>query len=168
MVNVPLPPYTYDDVYLRLFEEIVPPLLEAFQPEVILQQTGADAHWTDGLTTMGLTTRTYEKVVRRMHALAHKHCKGKYILLGGGGYRVSAVPRIWTLAFGELVEAGLEDELPRAWIEELGNLSRDAPPVGLRDEVWQPDASTCERIAVEAERVLAEVKRTIFPLHSVR
>ncbi len=168
MVNVPLPPYTYDDAYLRLFDEIVPPLMEAFQPEIILQQTGADAHRSDELTTMGLTTRTYEQVVRRMHMLSHKYCKGRYILLGGGGYSVAAVPRVWTLALSELVEWHLDDRIPDEWIREFHKIARGTPPQSLRDEQYEPEPSSRLKIEKETAKVLAEVKRTIFPLHGIR
>lgn len=168
MVNVPLPPYTYDEEYLRLFDEIVPPLVEAFHPEIILQQTGADAHQSDGLTTMGLTTRTYEEVVRRMHALSHKYCKGKYVLVGGGGYSVAAVPRIWTLALAEILECKLDESLPAEWIDEFMRLAHDKAPHQLRDPAYQPEESARERIRGETETVLADVKKTIFPLHRIR
>lgn len=168
MVNVPLPPYTYDAEYLRLFDEIVPPLFEAFQPQVILQQTGADAHQSDGLTTMGLTTHTYEEVVRRMHALSHKYCKGKYILLGGGGYSVAAVPRIWTLALSEILECRLDDSLPREWIQEFNNIAKGTAPQVLRDSPYRPEDSARERIHSEIEATLRDVKKTIFPIHKIR
>lgn len=168
MVNVPLPPYTFDEEYLRLFDEIVPPLVEAFQPEVILQQTGADAHQSDGLTTMALTTHAYEQVVRRMHALSHKYCKGKYILLGGGGYSVAAVPRIWTLALSEILECGLDDSVPRGWIQEFNKFAKGTTPQRMRDAPYQPEESARKRIHAEIESTLSEVKRTIFPIHGIR
>ncbi len=168
MVNLPLPPYTYDEEYLRLFDEIVPPLVEAFQPEIILQQTGADAHFSDGLTTMGLTTSTYEGVVSRMHLLSHKYCGGKYILLGGGGYSVEAVSRIWTLALSEILECKLDDTLPGEWIQEFKSRAKGEAPERLRDAPYQPEELARERIHVGIEATLAEVKRTIFPLHMIR
>ncbi len=168
MVNVPLPPYTYDEVYLGLFDEIVPLLLEAFQPEIILQQTGADAHHSDSLTTMGLTTGAYEEVVRRMHLLSHKYCKGKYILLGGGGYSVAAVPRIWTLALSGILECKLDDNIPSEWTSEYTRLAHDTPPQQLRDPPHQPEESAREKINTEIEATLSDVKKTIFSLHNIR
>jgi acetoin utilization protein AcuC len=168
MVNLPLPPYTYDEEYLRLFDEVVPPLVEAFQPQVILQQTGADAHMSDGLTTMGLTTHAYEEVVRKMHALSHKYCKGKYLLLGGGGYSVEAVPRIWTLALSEILECKLDEALPEEWLQEFTKLAKSTPPQSLRDAPYQPEELVRERIHSEVEDILGEVKTNIFPIHGIR
>jgi acetoin utilization protein AcuC len=168
MVNIPLPPYTYDEEYLRVFDEVVPPLVEAFQPQVILQQTGADAHRSDGLTTMGLTTHAYEEVVKRMHALSHKYCKGKYILLGGGGYSVEAVSRIWTLALSEIIDCKLDGALPEEWIREFSRLAKGTPPRNLRDATYLPDEAACERIHSEVEAALGEIKRSIFPMHNIR
>lgn len=168
MVNAPLPPNTYDDAYLQLFDEIVPPLVEAFQPEIILQQTGADAHKSDSLTTMGLSTGAYEEVVRRMHILSHKYCKGKYILLGGGGYSVAAVPRIWTLALSGILECKLDDNIPSEWTSEYTQLASGAPPQHLRDPPHQPDESAREKIQKEIDTTLADVKKAIFPIHKIR
>lgn len=167
MVNVPLPPYTDDETYLQLFEEIVPPLLQAFKPEIIIQQTGADGYRLDELTTMGLSTHTYEEVTRRMHAFSHIYCDGRYLLMGGGGYDVAAVPRIWTLVLAEIIGAKISDELPTTWLEDFPKLSSREPPRELRDRPEPPELRMREKIKVETAEVLADIRKTIFPLHGI-
>ena len=46
-VNLPLYPYTDDEIYLEAFYEVVPPLLRAFGPEVLVTQLGIDSYHSD-------------------------------------------------------------------------------------------------------------------------
>ena len=46
-VNLPLYPYTDDEIYMEAFEAVVPPLLQAFAPDVLLTQLGIDSYHTD-------------------------------------------------------------------------------------------------------------------------
>src|ERR1700723_2225810 len=43
-VNMPLPAFTGDAGWLRAFDAVVPPLLRAFRPEVLVSQHGCDSH----------------------------------------------------------------------------------------------------------------------------
>ena len=65
-VNLPFLPYTDDEVYLWAFEEIVPPLIRAFQPDVVVTQLGVDTFYNDPLTNLHLSIFGFEKVVRRI------------------------------------------------------------------------------------------------------
>ena len=42
-VNLPLYPYTSDDDYVEAFRLVVPPLIEAFAPDVLVTQLGIDS-----------------------------------------------------------------------------------------------------------------------------
>ncbi|GAG18045.1 unnamed protein product, partial [marine sediment metagenome] len=121
-VNVPLPPYTTDELYLRVFEEIVIPMVERYHPDIIVTQLGVDTHYLDPLTHLCLTTRGYVAVIERMRGLAPL-----WLALGGGGYDISVVPRAWTLAYGIMSGQVFPDELPPAYVEKYG-------PGTLRDQ----------------------------------
>ena len=54
-VNCPLPPDTDWDSYQYVFEKIIFPLTEEFQPQIILRNGGTDPYWNDELTQLGLT-----------------------------------------------------------------------------------------------------------------
>lgn len=102
-VNVPLDPHTEDDSFIQVFNELVPVLAEAFQPDVIVLQNGCDQHWLDPLTHLRCTTRTTESVVRTVCAIADKYCGGRIVATGGGGYAIEeVVPRAWTLVWSVL------------------------------------------------------------------
>ncbi|MBN1110040.1 MAG: acetoin utilization protein AcuC [Methanomassiliicoccales archaeon] len=97
-INVPLPRCTCDEVYVPTYEKVVSAALDAYRPEIVLHQFGTDAHYSDHLVGMGLTTAAYEKVADITHRSVHQHCDGRYIVTGGGGYSVDATRRIWTIA----------------------------------------------------------------------
>jgi acetoin utilization protein AcuC len=54
-VNVALPPGTDDSGWLRAFHAVVPSVVRAFRPEVIVSQCGADGHRLDPLADLRLT-----------------------------------------------------------------------------------------------------------------
>jgi acetoin utilization protein AcuC len=128
--NLPLAPYAWDDPWLAAFDAVVPPLLRAFAPTVLVTQDGCDTHALDPLAHLLGSTAIWPHVGRRFHELAHELCGGRWVALGGGGYAVrEVVPRAWTLLFAEMVErpevaAGLVDR------------ERYAPEPAARDRVW--------------------------------
>ena len=118
IANLPFEPYAWDGPWLAGFEAVVPPLLRAFRPTVIVTQDGCDTHLVDPLAHLRNSTRIWPAVGRCFHELAHELCDGRWVALGGGGYAVrEVVPRAWTLLFAEMVEhpqaaAGLLDPEP--------------------------------------------------------
>lgn len=165
-VNVPLPPYTRDVSYLYAFQEIVPPLARAFKPEVIVSQMGADGHYLDPLTHLMLTTETYEAVGRILDELSKELCGGRWVALGGGGYDITAVPRVWTLVFSQMVGASLEDALPVEWLKECNQVAGAVPSdKSLRDHVRVEEEAHVPRAA---KRTVDELRRKLFPMHGIR
>lgn len=98
-VNIPLPGGCGDDVFMRAFKEVVPPLLAEYRPQFLINQFGVDGHYQDPLVDLRLSTFTYEEVAASMHDLAHSLCKGRYLVLGGGGYQPENVARCWAIMF---------------------------------------------------------------------
>jgi acetoin utilization protein AcuC len=123
-VNVPLAPGTSDEGWLRAFSTVVPPLVRAFRPDVLVSQLGCDTHVSDPLAHLRLTTRAYREVGETLHALAHEAAGGRWLATGGGGYQWARVtPRAWTIAFAAMAEVELPDSLPEAWIERAESLA---------------------------------------------
>lgn len=124
-VNVPLEPFTEDESFLNVFERVVPYILETFRPEVMVVQCGADAHFSDPLADLLLTTRAYEQLFSQIFALADAHCDGRLLLTLGGGYQPDATVRTWTLLTLLATGHDLPETLPQAWLEawtkRLGN-----------------------------------------------
>jgi acetoin utilization protein AcuC len=91
-VNIPLYPYTEDDIYLWAFHEVTLPLLKAFAPDVLVTRLGIDSYYSDLLTHLQVTSRGYVAAIREFARLGLP-----WLALGGGGYDLSAVARCWTL-----------------------------------------------------------------------
>jgi acetoin utilization protein AcuC len=155
-VNLPFPPYTDDEVYVWAFEEIVPPLIRGFRPDIVVTQLGVDSFYNDPLTNLQLTIHGYEKILRRIKDLAPR-----WVALGGGGYDVSNVARAWTLAWAVMNSIELSDELPEAYIKKAA--SSGIYEKELRGvQRFQPNSQK-EDIRTEAERVVNYLKKTVFP-----
>ncbi len=114
-VNVPFLPYTDDQVFCWAFREVVPPFVEAFQPDIVVTQLGCDSFRDDPITHLELTTNGFCEMVETMKALSDS----KWIALGGGGYQLSNVARAWTLAWAMMLNVELPDELPVEFLEEV-------------------------------------------------
>ena len=168
-VNVPLEPFTSDETITRAFAAVVPPLLRAFRPHLIVAQLGCDTHWTDPLTELGATTNLFPPLVTTLHDLAHELCEGRLVATGGGGYQTfSVVPRAWTLDVAALLGRELPDELPDAWLAAAAGLTDTALPSRLSDRP-APALSTPRQVAIDgaADTVIAYIQKEIFPLHGL-
>lgn len=164
-VNVPLPPGTSDVDYVHAFDAIVPPLAEAFRPEVLFTQCGADAYVSDPLTHLRLTTGAYEAIAERFDVLSRRLCGGRWIAVTGGGYDPTACPRIWTLIFAGMTGRAAEDILPRGWLARCERTAGAVPKGGrLRDTPPRVKAPPTGA----AERVVREVRSAVFPFHGLR
>lgn len=154
-VNVPLAPYTDDETYVSTFDAVVPPLVEAFKPDVLFTQMGIDTHVLDPITHLQLTTQGFARVVERLGRLAAP-C-GRWIAAGGGGYDLGAVARAWTMAFAVMAEAELPRELPVS-LPEFPELSEfpDAAPEPL-------GPALAAQVRGFAEHSVDRVRELIFP-----
>lgn len=171
-VNVALPPGTSDAGWLRAFHAVVPPLVEAFGPDVLVTQQGCDSHRDDPLADLMLTVDGHRASYLALHDLAHEVADGKWVAFGGGGYSlVDVVPRSWThllaVVAGQPLEPGLE--VPAAWRAEvqarLGvrapTLLTDgsAPAYRLWEEGWNPDNAL--------DRAVQATREAAFPHHGL-
>ena len=149
-VNIPLLPYTDDDTFLWAFDQLVPPLLARFGPDVVVAQLGVDAHWRDPLTHLALTTHGFEALFQRIHALAPR-----WLAFGGGGYDLSVVPRAWTLAWGVMSGQTFADTLPDPIAARYDPpLLHDSTPAPISDSQRQQARRAVEQIVVELRKLL--------------
>ena len=163
-VNVPLPPFTGDEEWLDAFRTVVPPLVEAWKPEILVTQLGCDTHCTDPLAHLRLTTAAYRQTAAVLHDLAHRAAGGRWLATGGGGYQWAAVvPRAWTIYFAEMAGRTVPDDLPPEWVEEAEAEAGHTLPHRLSEPLPGPAPADPEGVA----RVVDEVRRQIFPRHGL-
>lgn len=86
IVNVPLPAYAGDEIFSRIADQIFKPMVAAFRPKMLLISAGFDAHWNDPLTSLGLSTRGFYTVSKKLFELANEYCHGKIVFVLEGGY----------------------------------------------------------------------------------
>jgi acetoin utilization protein AcuC len=126
--NVPLLPYTGGADYLWALERVLPALTEAFRPQVLVAQLGADTHHGDPLANLGLTMAAYPRLARLIHEVVHDICENRWVATGGGGYQFdSVVPKVWTIHWAEMV--GATEVIPGDWMRDLDSdsVSRSYP-----------------------------------------
>lgn len=165
-LNVPMEPQTEDDSWLRIYADLLAEVAGAFRPDVIVLQSGCDAHLLDPLTHLRCTTRLYEETVRITCAIADEFCGGRVIATGGGGYAVwTAVPRAWTLVWAALTGQTPPERIPREWIERWQGESPCLLPELLRDPTDIPTGSgRRDEIEITNRRALEALRRTALPV----
>jgi acetoin utilization deacetylase AcuC-like enzyme len=90
-VNLPLPAGTGDDEYTRVFDDMVIPVLDSFEPQLLLVSAGFDAHGADPLAGMEVTTAGFVALARRLLDAADRLCDGRSAWMLEGGYDLEAL-----------------------------------------------------------------------------
>ncbi|MFX1508033.1 MAG: acetoin utilization protein AcuC [Promethearchaeota archaeon] len=119
-INLPLLPGTSDELYIQLFESIIPCLWEKFDPEFVIWQSGVDGHFKDVLGHLNLTTDVYKYLGSRVHELSQKgRTKGRLLVLSGGGYNPESTSRANFAIITSLL--GINNEIPpkspQEWVD---------------------------------------------------
>src|SRR5699024_1347243 len=115
---------------LEIFEFAFREIVDFFEPDIILTQNGADAHYLDPLTHLCTSMKVYEHIPELAHELAHKYCDGRWIATGGGGYNIwNVVPRAWAQIWNVMKHGQpLHGELPAAWIAKWQRKTEETLP----------------------------------------
>jgi acetoin utilization protein AcuC len=172
-INVALPAHTGDAGWLRAFHAVVPPLVRAFEPEILVTQLGCDTHRLDPLAQLELTVDAQRQSYAALHALAHEVCDGRWVAVGGGGYAiVDVVPRAWTHLLAEMTGSPLDPKTvtPDSWRALVGaRMARGAPedlsdgnePTYLAWDAGEGDPDD------PIDRAIAATRRAVFPEHGL-
>jgi len=94
-LNIPLEPGAGDDEFIDSFGRIQQ-FVDSVKPELIILQCGADGLAGDPITHLQYSSRAHKFAADSLHRLAHKHCEGRIIALGGGGYNKANIGSAWT------------------------------------------------------------------------
>ncbi len=157
-INVALPATAGSAAILAAFERVVAPAVRTFAPDVVVTQTGCDAHHADPLTDLTATIALYPELAARLHSLVHEVCGGHWVIVGGGGYDPADVtPRAWTAFMGTVLGRDVREVvLPPAWVQ-ASRAAGGNPPLHLLDDSNPPgpsaDEGALERALHEAEAV---------------
>jgi acetoin utilization protein AcuC len=156
-VNVPLAPGTDDDLYHWVFMEVVPPLVHAFRPDVLVTQLGTDALSADALGRLNLSIAGFGRLMAEI-----KSWNFKWVALGGGGYRPINVARAWTTAWAVMRGLELPHELPATFVKEHPlEVGRSTT---ISDSPIKITGTAAAQARELANLVVARIKERIFPI----
>lgn len=171
-VNVALPSGTGDAGWLRAFHAVVPQLVGAFEPEVIVSQHGCDSHRLDPLAHLNISVDGQREAATAVGNLAARHCGNRWIATGGGGYNVmDVVPRSWSHLIG--IAAGrpvpLRTPVPADWRAYVEDKFGAATPQLMGDDVelwwrsWEVGFDPNDAV----DRTVMATRKAVFPLHGL-
>nr|WP_254429736.1 acetoin utilization protein AcuC [Ruegeria atlantica] len=89
--NLPVARGLNDDEFDAILDQLILPATEAFKPQALVLQCGADAVAEDPLSRLTLSNNSHWKAVAALKGLAPR-----VLVLGGGGYNPWSVGRLWT------------------------------------------------------------------------
>jgi acetoin utilization deacetylase AcuC-like enzyme len=132
-INLPVPPYSGEDVWLALVEHVVMPAARAYEPELVLVSAGFDAHASDPLAMCELQASSFAQMALHVHALADELGVPFGAVLEGG-YDLSALSQSVAATLEAFAQGGEPRSVPP------GDLTvRAAAQVG---RYWELDVST--------------------------
>jgi len=130
-VNVPMPPGSGDREYLEALDAVVLPVLDAYDPQLLIVSAGQDCHAADPLANQMVSAGGFRAMAERMASFARGRGIG-LVAVHEGGYNVATLPRLAHAIVGGLggFETDLEDpfaaDAPPAegWPERLAEVRR--------------------------------------------
>ena len=171
-VNVALPTGTRDAGWLRAFHAVVPPLLRAFRPTILVSQHGCDTHWLDPLAGLRLSIDAQRAAHAAIHALAHEVAGGRWLLTGGGGYDLLQVaPRTWAHLLAEAAGYPIDPaaRIPATWREYAFRCTGRPAPEVMTDGN-DPGYARFELgydPADHVDRAIMATRAAVFPEHGL-
>jgi acetoin utilization deacetylase AcuC-like enzyme len=110
-INIPLPAGCGDAEYLKVFEQIITPAAQRFNPQLILVSAGYDGHRADPLAMMELTVAGFGQMTGVIKGLADELCGGHLAFTLEGGYDLNALAASVKATFDTLLGNSVEDPL---------------------------------------------------------
>jgi acetoin utilization protein AcuC len=171
-VNVALPAGTGDAGWLRAFDAVVPPLLRAFRPQVLVSQHGCDSHRLDPLAHLELSIDGQRGAYTVPSRVAHEKTGGRWVLTGGGGYElVRVVPRTWTHLLAEAAGRPIDPDTPTPleWREYTRNRTNATAPERMTDGAVPAlvSFSAGHDPGDAVDRAIMATRSAVFPFHGL-
>jgi len=104
-LNLPLAPGADDEDFRAAWSEVEAYLNES-KPEFIIFQCGADSLAGDPLTHLALSEHAHGLATASLCEIAERHCGGRLVALGGGGYNRGNIAVGWSRVVKELLTRG--------------------------------------------------------------
>lgn len=132
-INIPLPGGQGDSEYANIFNTIVRPLGNQYQPDLILVSAGFDGYHGDAISSMYLTNQGFGYMTRVLVEMAEELCDGRLLLSLEGGYDQSGLKEgVFTVLSelcGKKIETGFSSNLDEDIAQKLAKESEIHPAV---------------------------------------
>ncbi len=115
--NLPVPRGLNDDEMAYIRDHLILPRVQAFRPDAIVVQCGADAVEEDPLSKLCVSNNVHWDILAAVKSMAPR-----VLVLGGGGYNPWSVGRLWTGVWATLNGFELPERLPGAAEDVLRGL----------------------------------------------
>ena len=167
-VNIALPAGTDDQGFLRALHAVVPDLLEAFAPQVLVTQQGVDSHLEDPLAHLMLSLDGQRMAFEALHRWAHRYAGGRWIAVGGGGYEwCEVVPRAWTHLVAEAAGHRIDPvtTVPEAYLAYVAEAHGRVAPGRMTDgrTPWPRGIDDGLNPEDPVDAAILATRREIFP-----
>jgi acetoin utilization deacetylase AcuC-like enzyme len=90
-VNVPLSVGNGDAEYYKIFKEVLEPISEEYNPQLVLVSAGFDIYYKDPLGGMEVTPSGFAALAQVLLSIAEKSCGGKLLITLEGGYHLGGL-----------------------------------------------------------------------------
>lgn len=94
-MNLPLLPEAGDKEFFEAFAK-VEEFVDASRPELIFLNCGADSLAGDPITDLRYSAQAHAHATKTLRKIAEKHCSGRIVAVGGGGYNRTNIGNAWT------------------------------------------------------------------------
>jgi len=152
---------------------VVPGVVRAFKPEILITQHGTDSHREDPLADLNLTVDGQRASYLALRELAETVTDGRWLALGGGGYSpVRVAPRSWThlLAIVSGQDIDPATPLPADWLARAAAARPGVPlPTTMSDGVPDPVTFTpwSGVVEVPVDRAIRDTRSVVYPLNGL-
>ncbi|KAJ3658656.1 hypothetical protein Zmor_010382 [Zophobas morio] len=106
-INVPVLEGVSDTTFLKFFITVLPRVMEAFQPEALVVQCGADSLNGDEIGQSNLTLKSVGECIKKI-----LEYRKPTLFCGGGGYNFANTARLWTYLTSIIVEQDIDNDIP--------------------------------------------------------
>ncbi|MHA1596445.1 MAG: histone deacetylase family protein [Candidatus Asgardarchaeia archaeon] len=85
-INFPFPPFSLEHHYIRVFKEILIPVMEDYKPQFILISAGYDGHYLDTISNIFLKVQSFGYFTELLEEVSDRFSSGKMLAVLEGGY----------------------------------------------------------------------------------
>jgi len=103
--NFPVSAFEGDETYCSILEESILPEMVRFAPDLIMISAGFDAHQSDFLASMHVSTEGFGRMTEKVVETADKVCGGRIVSILEGGYHLRALGESVSLHLSRLAGA---------------------------------------------------------------